>query len=493
MEVDQLLSKLNALETERHAYEHAMNCLSYDDETVAPRDSAKGRSETMGVLSQRSFEIFVNDEVRGLLDELWAQKDELDEKARRRTELLREELDQMTRIPMDEYVAFSQLLSESGSVWRAAKEANDFASFQPYLERVVDTQRRFAGYMNPNLKPYDALLDNYEKDMRAETLDAFFSMLRTELVPLLERVKSQPAEPAFVSAYCPVDKQRALSKYLMDLMGLDPNRTVLGEVEHPFTSGFNNRDVRITTHYYEHAALSSMYSVIHEGGHALYELGIGDDLQSTCLCGVSMGLHESQSRLYENLIGHDRGFIGYIAPKLRELFGDVSDDALYRAVNRVTPSLVRTEADEVTYPLHIMVRYELEKRLMDGTLAVSDLPQAWNDMYREYLGITPPTDTLGVLQDTHWAGGMIGYFPTYALGSAYASQFMHAMQQELDVPALLAKGDLKSVTEWLRSHIHQYGALYKPAEMVKKASGEDFNPSYYVKHLCQVIEDVYGK
>lgn len=496
MTIDEMKTKLAALQQERHAYNHAIGCLSFDSQTIAPSDSDKGRSVTMGVLSQRSYEIFVNDGVKALLDDLWAQKDALAASERRQVEELRDELRQMTRIPVEEYVAYSQLVNESSTAWRAAKERDDFDSFRPYLEKIVAYQQRFAGYMNPEMKPYDSLLNEYEKGMTAERLDGFFAMLRKELVPLLERVKGQPDAPAFLSAACPVDRQRELSKYLMALMGLDPTCSAIAETEHPFTTGFNNHDVRITTHYHEHAVLSYMYSVIHEGGHALYELGIDDELQYTCLDSVSMGMHESQSRLYENLIGRDKSFLRFLSPKLRALFpqafGAVSDEALYRAVNRVAPSLIRTEADEVTYPLHIMARYELEKRLIDGTLAVKDLPEAWNAAYREYLGVEPPTDTLGVLQDMHWADGMIGYFPTYALGSAYASQFMAAMRKALDVDALLLKGELAPITAWLRDNIHRHGKLLKPEEILLKATGEPFDPSHYVKHLCARISDVYG-
>ena len=498
MTLEKMKEQLEKLQRERHAYQHAMACLNFDSETVAPRDSAEMRSVTMGFLSEKSYELFVNDDVRTLLDGLWEKKDELEPATLRQTELLREELAQMTRIPMDEYVAYSQLVNESGSKWLSAKESNDFACFEPYLRQVIDYQKRFAGYFDPKKEPYDALLNEYEKDMTAQTLDKFFAMLRGELVPLLKRVKGQPPEPAFLSGFCAVQKQRELSTYLMRLMGMDPKRSAISETEHPFTEAFNNHDVRIATHYYEHAVLSSMYSVIHENGHALYELDISDAYQCTALADApSMGMHESQSRFYENMVGHDRGFLRFLSPKLRELFpealGDVDDDALYLAINRVSPSLVRTEADEVTYPLHIMVRYELEKQLIGGTLQTRDLPARWNELYRENLGVTPPTDTLGVLQDMHWASGMIGYFPTYALGSAYAAQFMVAMRRELNVDALLAKGELAPINEWLRRHGHESGKLMKPAELLKAATGEDFNPTYYVDHLCKRVTDVYGK
>jgi carboxypeptidase Taq len=303
--------------------------------------------------------------------------------------------------------------------------------------------------------------------------------------------------PAFLKGSWPVEKQRLFSGKIMALEGIDPLCCTLGETEHPFTSGTNKWDVRITTHYHEDDVLASLYSVIHEGGHALYEMDVRDDMQFTCLAdGVTMGVHESQSRFYENLIGRSLEFIELIFPKMQELFpkqlANVTAYDLYRAVNKAEPSLIRTESDELTYALHIMVRYEVEKQLMDGTLAVKDVPAEWNRLYKEYLGIDVPSDTLGCLQDSHWSGGSIGYFPSYALGSAYGAQMKHVMESDIGpIAGYVAKGDIAPITAWLGEHIHRFGNMKKPAAIFEDACGK-FDPKYFADYLTEKYSRIYG-
>ena len=303
-------------------------------------------------------------------------------------------------------------------------------------------------------------------------------------------------DDSFLHQEYPAAQQKAFADYLMEVMGLDRSHCGLGETEHPFTLEFNNKDVRITTNYDEHNVASSMYSVLHEGGHALYELGIRDDLQYTCLAGgVSMGVHESQSRFYENLIGRSRPFVEAIYPKVQEFFpqqlGGVSADQFYRAVNKAQPSLIRTEADELTYCLHVMVRYEIEKQLIGGTLEAKDVPAVWAKLYKEYLGIEVPNDRDGCLQDSHWSGGAFGYFPSYALGSAYGAQMLRRMEQDVDVWGAAAKGDLTPITAWLREKVHQYGGLMEPADVVKNACG-DFSAEDYIQYLTRKYTGLYS-
>ena len=495
MNLEEMKRSLARLQAELQAYNHAMACLQTDGETAAPEEAYKARGATMAFLNQKSYELIVNEDTRTLLDSLWNVKDELDEATRRQVELLRKQQADLTRIPMEEVVAYSILCNDATAAWLGAKANNDYESFEPYLAKIIETKRRFAAYQDPDRPAYDVLLDDYEKGMTMETLDEFFGMLRKELVPLISSVSALPARPAFVNAECTIERQREFSSYLMDAICLDRKRCTIAETEHPFTSAMNRYDVRITTHYYPTAVLSSMYSVIHEGGHAQYELGIADEYQNTALSGTpSMGMHESQSRFYENLIGHDAAFLNTLLPKMRELFPEamqgVTERELFFAANYVEPSLIRIEADQVTYPLHIMVRYELEKQLISGTLSTKELPDAWNRLYKEYLGVDVPNDTLGVLQDTHWGSGLIGYFPTYALGSAYASQMLHAMQRDLDTDALIEKGDIAPITAWLGDRIHRHGSRYEPNDLLKMATGEEFNPAYYVKHLKQVLSDL---
>ena len=435
-------------------------------------------------------------ETKALLEELGGHLDELDLVHRREVEELRRSCDQLTRIPADEYMAYSELTNRASDVWHKAKEQNDFASFCPVLQELVDYNRKFAGYYDATKKPYDALLNEYERGVDMEMLDNFFATLRQTIVPLLQKIEQKPQiDDSFLHNYYPVDKQKAFADYIMEVMGLDRGHCGLGETEHPFTLEFNNKDVRITTNYDTHNVASSMFSVLHEGGHAMYELGIRDDLQYTCLAGgVSMGVHESQSRFFENLIGRSCPFVEAIYPKVQEFFpeqlGGISAEQFYRAINKAEPSLIRTESDELTYCLHIMVRYEIEKQLIGGTLEAKDVPAEWAKLYKEYLGIDVPTDREGCLQDSHWSGGSFGYFPSYALGNAYGAQMLHNMEQTVDVAGDSAKGDLSHIAGWLREKIHQYGGLMVPADVVKNACGE-FDPHYYTDYLTRKYTELY--
>ena len=328
--------------------------------------------------------------------------------------------------------------------------------------------------------------------------DEFFAQLKRTIQPLVRRIVTEGKAPAaaFLQNTWPLEAQRRLSAYLMGLLGLDPGHCQLGESEHPFTNELYKGDVRITTHYHENDLASSMYSVIHEGGHALYELHIADRLAYTCLSGgATMGLHESQSRLYENYLGRSLPFIRCIWPELTKLFpaqlAGVSAEQFYKAVNQCRPSLIRTEADEVTYCLHVMVRYELEKRLLSGSLAVADLPAAWNAQMKELLGVEVPCDAQGVLQDIHWACGDLGYFPSYALGTAYGAQIMAKMRSELDVDALLEAGHFAPINAWLEDRIWQYGKEKSPAWLLQNACGAPFDPRYYTDYLVEKYSKIY--
>ena len=494
----QALEALQKLQQTMIAYNHAMGILSQDASTAAPSGSWEGRGKTMEVLSKCSYDL-TSDPQNGILyDYLTAHLDQLTPIQARELEMLRKDYDRMRRIPAEEYVAYSVLLNEADAAWHKAKPASDFSLFAPYLEKIVAYCRKFAGYYNPDMEPYDALLNEYEEGMNQETLDGFFAQLRSAIVPLVEKIGKAPQiDDSFLFRRYPIEQQRAFSDYLMEVMGIDRTYCAISETEHPFTNGFNNHDVRITTHYHENNLVSSMYSVIHEGGHALYELNADDCYNYTVLQGgVSMGIHESQSRFYENIIGRSQAFVHAIFPYLQAHFPEqlsgVTEEMFYRAVNKAQPSLVRTEADELTYCLHIMVRYEIEKQLIAGTLSVQDVPQKWNTLYKEYLGIDVPNDREGCLQDSHWSFGGIGYFPSYALGSAYGAQMLSCMERDLgDVFPAIAEGDLHAVTDWLHSHIHRYASFKKPGELFREVCGE-FDPSYYTDYLTKKYTALYS-
>ena len=496
--LDQALSALEQTQKEEAAYNHAMGVLYLDAATAAPAGSYVGRGGTMEILSRKMYDISTSPERGALLDYLEAHREALNPVQGRQVEVLRKDYDRSHKIPAEEYVGYRVLLNDAEAVWAKAKTENDFSAFAPYLEKIVNYNRKFAGYYNPELAPYDALLNEYEEGMNMQTLDAFFARLRDTIVPLIRKIRQKPQiDDSFLFRNYPVEQQRKFSDYLMEVLGLDRNYCAIAETEHPFTTNFNNHDVRITTHYYGDNLASSMYSVIHEGGHARYELDADDRYNGTCLSGgVSMGIHESQSRFYENLIGRSRPFIYAIFPRIQEFFpeqlGDVDAEMFYRAVNKAQPSLIRTEADELTYALHVMVRYEIEKQLIGGTLSVQEVPARWKELYREYLGVEVPNDREGCLQDSHWSGGSIGYFPSYALGSAYGAQMLARMQEELgDIYTDVARGDLSGVTGWLKEHIHKYASFKKPGVLFEEACGK-FDPSYYTDYLTKKFTELYG-
>lgn len=499
MTVREALQKLAELEKTRHAYEHAIGLIYCDAVTAAPEDSGRGRGETLGTLSGLSYQVFANSQVGELLAFLREHGGELTPLQNRQVEVLTREYDRISKVPQDEYVKYAELLNDADTVWHRAKRDNDFPSFAPYLKQIVETQRRFSGYYDSSRDPYDVSLDEYERGLDQAQLDRFFSALREKIAPLVHRIQTEgkPVDDSFLHQEFPLDKQRELSDYLMELMTIDRSHCSIGETEHPFTTNFNKYDVRITTKYKLEDMTSSMFSVIHEGGHALYELHTGDELMNTSLAGgATMGIHESQSRLFENMIGRSEGFVERIFPKLQELFPEqlkgVTAHQMYRAVNKCEPSLIRTEADELTYPLHIMVRYDIEKLLFAGAVSVDELPRIWAEKMKEYLGIKVPDDRRGVLQDSHWSGGSLGYFPSYAIGSAYAAQIMDSMEKDLDVPALVRAGELAPIVEWLTQRIYQYGKSKDPDELLHLATGKSFDPDYYTDYLTKKYSAIYG-
>lgn len=499
MELNQAREALKLWQAKMSAYGHAMALIYYDGATTAPKGTAANRGQTLSILSEESYRLSTCEETVSLLEFLDANRAELPEKEARIVEIAIKDIREMQKIPMEEYVAYQQLLVEADDVWHTAKETNDFALFCPLLEKIFETERRFAGYCAPEMHPYNYCLNKYEEGLTIQKCDEFFGALRSRLVPLIAKIggAEQLSDKCLLGAFDEAEQEK-FSRVLMETMGIDMAHCGLGTTEHPFTTSLgSHHDVRITTNYQPDNFASSMFSVIHEGGHALYDLNSDDELAYTLLDGgVSMGIHESQSRFYENLLGRSRAFVTYIFPKLCECFprqmeGYTAED-VYRAINLVTPSLIRTEADEVTYCLHVMVRYELEKRVMSGELAVRDLPAEWNRLYREYLGVEVPDDTHGVLQDSHWSGGGIGYFPSYALGSAYGAQLLRKMRESVDVEACLLAGDFTPINEWNREHIWKHGCFKKPNTLLEEALGEKFDPFVYTDYLEKKYGELYG-
>lgn len=483
------IKKLNKLDEKLSSIKYMQALLEWDGETIASKGGVNERSLVAGEASEIFFNSFINDEVKSLLDYLNEHKNELNEITKRKAELYTKEYEKIAKIPVEEYSEYAKLCSKSYAAWEVAKENNDFSSFAPYLEKIIKTLKKFMGYRGNEGHPYNALLEDYEPGVTMEVLDEFFDKLKESIVPLVKNLQNKPKTDLSVfNQKFDLDKQDKVSKHLMDILTFDQKRGYMTTSAHPFTLNLSRNDVRITTHYYENDLLSSIFSTIHETGHALYEQHINEEFGlSNITTGVSMGIHESQSRLYENNLTRNSKFWENNFPKLKEIFKEELDgvdlELWNKAINNAKPSLIRTEADELTYPLHILIRYELEKEIFSNDIDINELPKLWADKYEEYLGIRPENFSEGILQDVHWADGLFGYFPSYALGSAYAAQFENAMRKDIDLDTVLANNDMQVVADWLTDHIHKYGSLKTPVEIMKLATGEKFDAKYFIEYL----------
>lgn len=482
------------------AYQEALGVLYWDMRTGAPKKGIDQRSEVVGVLATDVFNLSTSDDLKELLDQMELELDSVNEVSKRVFEEVKKEYNLSKKIPADEYKKFVILQSKSESVWEEAKNNNDWSMFQPYLTEMVATLKNFVEYWGvTDNNPYNVLLDQYEPGMTTEILDQVFNELREKIVSLLKRISESPNQPKTDFLFQSFDKQKqqSFSLDILKQLGYDFDAGRLDETVHPFATGLNRGDVRITTKYDEFDFRSAIFGTIHECGHAIYEQNVAEELTGTPLAGgASMGIHESQSLFYENFVGRNPKFWEQNYEKLRsyspEQFGEVPVEDFLRAINEVKPSLIRIEADELTYALHIMIRYEIEKGLFNGDLKVEDLPEIWNSKYEEYLGVSPSTNAEGILQDVHWAGASFGYFPSYALGYIYASQFKAAMLKDIpQFDSLLEQGNLAPIKEWLTQNVHQYGALKKPLDILKAATGEGLNGKYLADYLEEKYTKIY--
>lgn len=481
--------------------EEALGVLGWDLRTGAPKKGMDQRSEVIGTLSQDVFDLSTSDQMKEYIDALSdpdAQRD-LSDITKRSVEESRKEYDQNVKIPAKEYKEYVILQSKAESVWSDAKDASDFSMLQPYLEKLVDFKRRFVDYWGSKGTNYDTLLDLYEPGVDVQTIDRVFQQVREAIVPLVAEISASSNKPEtdFLFQSFPEANQRDFSLFMLNEMGYDLEAGRLDATAHPFATGLNPGDVRVTTHYKENDFRMAIFGSMHEGGHGIYEQNISKDLIGTPLCGgTSMGIHESQSLFFENFVGRNRAlwnhYYGAFQKVASGTFDHISIEAFYRAINVSEPSLIRIEADELTYPLHIMVRYEIEKGLFNGDLNVKDLPGIWNEKYKAYLGIEPSTDREGVLQDIHWSGGDFGYFPSYALGYIYAAQFKQAMLKDIpNFDSLLGEGQLTPIRKWLNQHIHQYGKSKKPIEIVQDITGGGLKAEPLIHYLTEKYRELY--
>lgn len=483
------------------AYNEALSLVYWDLRTGAPKKSIEQRSQVIGTLSSEVFRMSTSDEMAAYIANLSNIEVEgvISEVTQKSIEYCKKEYDRNKKIPHEEYKQYVILQSKAESIWEEAKEKSDFELFRPYLEELVETNKRFITYWGFEGNKYNTLLDMYEPGMTVDVLDSVFGDLREKIIPLVKAISESSYKPetSFLFEHFPKDQQRKVSIDILKQMGYDFQAGRLDETVHPFEIALNPGDVRVTTKYDEADFRVAVFGTIHEGGHALYEQNISQELVGTPLCsGTSMGIHESQSLFYENFVGRNLSFWKKNYDLLKSYANGQFDNVLvedyYRAINESKPSLIRIEADELTYPLHVIIRYEIEKGLFNDEIEVKDLPQIWNDKYEKYLGIRPDDDANGVLQDVHWSGGSFGYFPSYALGYMYAAQFKNAMLKSLpNFERLLEEGNLQPIREWLTKNIHQHGSMKKPLEILQDVTGEGLNAQYLVDYLYDKYNRVY--
>lgn len=480
------------------AYIYVLQLAGWDSSTEAPRNAFKRRGEVLSELSKELFNLQTNPEAIKLINELYQEINNFDDNFQREIKKAKRSVDKIVNIPQNEYVAYQKLINDSQIVWEDAKKNNDFASFKSNLTQIIDYNKKFALYYNPTGLPYDTLLDDYEEGMTMEDYDKFFDALKKDLVPFVKEIlqTKKTDYSSFINSAFDVKKQEEFCEYLLDVFSFDRNSGLMKKSVHPFTWNTSPEDVRLTTKYLENYVLSSIYAAIHELGHALYEQQVSTEYDDTLLNGgTSMGVHESQSRLYENTIGRSLSFWEKHFDKFSELFPEQTKDMnakdMFYAVNQVEASLIRIEADELTYPLHIMLRYDIEKMLINDNLNVDDLPEIWNNKIEEYLGIRPKDDSEGVLQDVHWSAGLIGYFPTYALGTAFGAQIYYHMKKELDIDKIISENEIVKINHWLKEKLHKYGASKTPKELMVMITGEEFSPKYYIDYLKEKYAKLY--
>ncbi len=478
----------------------AQALLGWDQQVYMPRGGAEDRGNILETLATITHNKFVSKEMGALIEKLKPYADKLDPESDDACLIKRitHNYEKETKVSMKWVGEFARVTTIAQGVWEEAKHKNDFKLFQPHLEKIVELRKEYAEFFKPYDHVYDPLLDDFEPGLKTKEVKEIFGKLRPQQVELLKKIAAKPEiDDSFLHIPYPEQGQWDFGVDVITHFGYDWNRGRQDKSVHPFTTGFGIDDVRITTRFDPERAASALFSTMHEAGHAMYEQGVKPALRRTPIAGgASMAVHESQSRMWENLVGRSKPFWKFFYPKLVKIFPEqlkkVSMEAFYKGINKVEPSLIRVEADEATYNLHVMLRLELEIALLEGTVKVKDLPQAWNERMKDYLGVVPPTDTLGVLQDVHWSGGMLGYFPTYALGNLVSAQLWEKINEAIpDLDDQIEHGKFDALLGWLRTNIHQHGAKFEPQVLVKKVTGSTITPEPYMRYLTQKFTEIY--
>ena len=496
-----LMQKLDYVKhvlTRAEQYDHAVNVLSYDQETICPMDAMEEQGEVIALLSNQSYKMIKEPAFIEAAEYLYEHRGELEELDRVMAEQLHRNYLQNKNVTPELQHEFTLIFNRAFVNWSKAREASDYSLFADSLREVAKTNRRMIELRGADAvgkTAYDTLLDDYERGMTSEVLDEAFGACKERLIPLFEKIQKSPKKirTDFLYRTADPEKQAKLAKWLLTQMGFNFKRGAITTSEHPFTAGMGRFDTRVTTHYDPENFTSSMYSVIHEGGHALFDQNQPQENHDHFIIGgKTLGMHESVSRFYENRIGRSESFIHFVYPKvceiLPEVMNDVSEKEFYEALNTVKPSLIRTEADEFTYTFHIIIRYEIEKALFAGEITVGDIPAMWSRKYQEYLGIAPDTDRQGALQDVHWTSGF-GYFPTYSIGNFYNSMYYNRLKKEVAVDEAIREGNFEPVNSWMIENVFAKADRLSPKEWIRDITGRDFTPVDFLDYL----EDKYSK
>ena len=495
------LQKLIELAGELEDLGHISAVLGWDQQINMPPGGAEERGMQLAAIGRIMHEKITSDEVRQLIEDLVEEADDLEAESdeARMVKVSKRAVEKRTKVPLSLLLENIQATTMAHEAWVKAKKQSDFSIFQPHLEKIIDLRKQYADLFKPYDHVYDPLLDDFEPGMKTAEVQEIFNQLRPQQVELVSAIaEKEPPDNSFIKQPYKQEFQEIIGRAVITRFGYDWDRGRLDQAPHPFTTEFGRGDVRITTRYLKDDGGSALFSTMHEAGHAMYGQGIPEKYRRHPLSGAaSLAIHESQSRLWENLVGRSREFWTFFYPSLEMLFpeylADVSLEDFYRGINKVEPTMIRVEADEATYNLHIMLRLEIEIGLMEGTIEVKDLPEIWNAKMEDYLGVTPPDDSQGVLQDIHWSGGMVGYFPTYALGNLASVQLWDKMLEEHPaIPDQIAKGKFDTILVWMREHVHQYGSKFEPQEIMLKATGSKITPEPYMAYLKTKYGEIYG-
>jgi carboxypeptidase Taq len=474
--------------------------LGWDQQTYMPPGAAESRGSQLGTLGRIVHDKGTAPEVGKLLEELKSYAAGLDPDSddARLIKVTAKDYEKALRVPGDHIVKFAEVTAVAQGAWVEARQKSDFSIFQPHLEKVVELRREYASFFPEVDHPYDAILDDFEPGMKTADVKAIFDGLRPKQVELIKAISQKPqVDDGFLHQAFDEKKQWDFGVEVITKFGYDWNCGRQDKAPHPFTQGTGRTDVRITTRVDPNFLNPMLFGTMHECGHALYGLGSAPALDRTGLDGgASLAVHESQSRMWENLIGRSLPMWEHFYPRLQEVFPQLKNiplDKFYKGINKVQPSFIRVEADEATYNMHIMLRLEIEIAMMEGKVAVKDLPALWNAKMQEYLGVTPPNDAKGVLQDVHWSGGMIGYFSTYALGNLMSAQLWEKINQQIpNLPDQVRAGKFEELLGWLRTNIHVHGRKFEPQELMQKVTGSKIDPAPYMRYLTKKYSEIYG-